>query len=108
MKSYIRNARISPRKMQVIAAIVRNMDAKQALDTLRFMPQKGALILYKGLHSAVANAEHNDMQDKNNLTIESLVVGKGIVYKRFNPVSRGRAHPIKKRTSNVSITLSVK
>lgn len=108
MKSYIRNARISPRKMQVIAAIVRNMDAKQALDTLRFMPQKGALILYKGLYSAVANAEHNDMQDKNNLTIESLVVGKGIVYKRFNPVSRGRAHPIKKRTSNVSITLSVK
>jgi large subunit ribosomal protein L22 len=48
------------------------------------------------------------MQERTNLVIESLVVSKGVVYKRFNPVSRGRAHPIKKRTSNVSISLSVK
>lgn len=84
------------------------MTAKDALDTLRFMPKKGADIMYKVVASAVANATHNDNQSPEELTIASVSVSQGIVYKRINPVSRGRAHRILKRTSHVDLTLSVK
>lgn len=108
MKAIARNIRISPRKLNVIAAIIRNMDIKKALDTLRFMSNKGAVILYDVLHSAVNNATHNDMQELANLTLKSVSITKGIVYKRGNPISRGRTHPILKRTSNVLLELGVK
>ncbi len=62
MKASVRNIRISPKKLNVIAYIVRNMTAKEALDTLRFMPKKGATIIYDVIKSAVHNAEHNDNQ----------------------------------------------
>lgn len=108
MKAIARNIRISPRKLNVIATIVRGMDAKQALDTLRFMPNKGASILYEVVKSAVSNATHNDMQELANLALKSVSITKGIVYKRGNPISRGRSHPILKRTSNVLLELKVK
>ena len=94
MKAIVSNVRISPKKLNVIAYIVREMDAKQALDTLRFMPKKGADILYKVIASAVANATHNDGQELENLRIGSVVVTQGVVYRRHNPISRGRAHRI--------------
>ena len=108
MKSSVRNVRISPKKLNVIAFIIRNMTAKEALDTLKFMPKKGADIMYKVVASAVANATHNDSQNAEELTIGSVSVSQGIVYHRINPVSRGRAHRILKRTSHVDLTLSVK
>ncbi len=108
MKSSVRNVRISPKKLNVIAFIIRNMTAKEALDTLKFMPKKGADIMYKVVASAVANATHNDSQSSEGLTIASVSVSQGIVYHRINPVSRGRAHRILKRTSHVDLTLSVK
>ncbi len=64
------------------------MNAKEALDTLKFMPKKGADIMYKVVASAVANAEHNDSQSLAELTITSVSVSQGLVYKRINPVSR--------------------
>ena len=64
--------------------------------------------MYKILGSAVANATHNDMQELVNLVIASVSVTKGIVYKRGNPISRGRSHPILKRTSHVLLELRVK
>lgn len=108
MKAIARNIRISPRKLNILAVIVRGMDAKQALDTLRFMPNKGAGILYEVIKSAVSNATHNDMQELANLALKSVSITKGIVYKRGNPISRGRSHPILKRTSNVLLELKVK
>jgi len=108
MKAIARNIRISPRKINVIATIVRGMDAKKALDTLRFMPNKGAALLYEVVKSAVSNATHNDMQELANLSLSIVNVTKGIVYKRGNPISRGRSHPILKRTSNVIVELKVK
>lgn len=107
MKSSVRNVRISPKKLNVIAFIIRGMSAQQALDTLRFMPKKGATIVYKVLKSAVENAVHNDNQDIKDLKISSVVVTQWMMYKRINPVSRGRAHRILKRTSHVDISLSV-
>ena len=106
MKASVRNIRISPKKLNVIAYIVRGMNAKDALDTLRFMPKKGAGIIHDVLKSAVANAEHNDSQNLADLKIASISVTGGLVMKRINPVSRGRAHRILKRSSNVDLTLS--
>jgi large subunit ribosomal protein L22 len=60
------------------------------------------------LKSAVSNAENNDNQKVDTLYISTLVINKGIVYKRWNPVSRGRMHPILKRTSNIKLELQVK
>ena len=107
MKASVRNIRISPKKLNVIAYIVRNMRAQEALNTLRFMPKKWATIVYDVLKSAVQNAEHNDSQKLEELKIASISVTQGLVMKRINPISRGRAHRILKRTSHVDITLSV-
>ena len=74
MKASVRNVRISPKKLNVIAYIIRDMNAKEALDTLQFMPKKGADIIYKVLASAVANATHNDTQNLADLTITSVYV----------------------------------
>jgi large subunit ribosomal protein L22 len=88
MKSIVRGVRISPKKLSVIASIVRGMDAKHALDLLRFMPKKGSRILFKALESAVANAKNNDQQSVENLLISVCNVTQGTVYKRINPISR--------------------
>lgn len=106
MKAIATNIRISPKKLAVVASIVRGESAKRALDLLRFMPKKGAKILYKVVASAVANASHNDMQSLETLAIRELVVTKGIVYKRGQAISRGRSHPILKRTTNIRVELS--
>ena len=107
MKSSVRNVRISPKKLNVIAYIIRGKSALEALDMLRFMPKKGAIIVHKALKSALHNATHNDSQKAEDLKVASVIVTQGLMYKRINPVSRGRAHRIRKRTSNVDITLSV-
>ena len=107
MKAYAKNVRISPKKLRVVAEVIRGMKAEEALKFLKFAPRKGADILYKILHSAVANAENNDNQKRAELKLDTLIVTKGIVYKRGRPVSRGRMHPILKRTSNVHLELQV-
>jgi large subunit ribosomal protein L22 len=78
MKASVRNIRISPKKLNVIAYIVRNMTAKDALDTLRFMPKKGANIIYDVIKSAVHNATHNDSQKTEDLKIASISVLKDL------------------------------
>jgi len=108
MKAYGKNIRISPKKLRVVAEIVRNKDAVWALNFLKFAPKKWADILYKVLHSAVSNATHNDAQKLEDLSIGTLNIQKGIVYKRGQPISRGRTHPILKRTSNITLELQVK
>ncbi|MCH8518563.1 50S ribosomal protein L22 [Candidatus Gracilibacteria bacterium] len=108
MKAYGKNIRISPKKLRVTAEVVRGMPTGQALKFLKFAPTKGAAILYKVVNSAVSNAEHNDNQSQDDLYIDTLVITKGIVYKRGRPVSRGRMHPILKRTSNIRLELQVK
>jgi len=108
MKAYGKNIRISPKKLRVVAEVIRGQKTSEALQFLKFAPKKWADILYKILHSAVSNAENNNKQDADSLYIEKLVIHKGIVYKRGNPVSRGRMHPILKRTSNIVLELQVK
>lgn len=108
MKANANNIRISPKKLAVVAEVVRGMKAEDALKFLKFAPKKGANLLYKVVLSAVSNAQHNDNQNVADLYLGTLIVTKGIVYKRGRPVSRGRMHPILKRTSNIRLELQVK
>lgn len=108
MKAYWKNIRISPKKLRVVAEVIKNKKATWALNFLKFAPKKWADILYKVLHSAVSNAVNNNSQNADNLYIDELVITKGIVYKRWQPISRWRMHPILKRTSNIKLELQVK
>lgn len=108
MKAYGKNIRISPKKLRVVAEVVRGQNVEEALAFLKYAPKKGADLLYKILFSAVSNAENNDSQKAEDLYIDTLIIQKGIVYKRWNAVSRGRMHAILKRTSNIKLELQVK
>jgi large subunit ribosomal protein L22 len=108
MKANGKNIRISPKKLRVIAEVIRGQKIEEALAFLKFAPKKGADLLYKIVYAAVKNAENNDNQKADDLYIDTLIISKGIVYKRSNPVSRGRAHRILKRTSNIKLELQVK
>ena len=108
MRAYWKNIRISPKKLRVVAEVIRGQSADEALSFLKFAPKKWADILYKVLHSAVSNATHNDKQERSTLYVSNLLIHKWVVYKRGQAVSRGRMHPILKRTSNIALELSVK
>ncbi len=108
MKAYLKNTRISPKKLRVVAEVIRGKDLNWSLNFLKFAPKKWADILYKVVKSAASNAVNNDWQDMDNLYIDTLIITKGIVYKRGQAISRGRSHPILKRTSNVRLELQVK
>jgi len=105
MKAVLKQIRISPKKANLIAALIRKKPAQDALDILKFTRKKAAPILYKLLASAVANAENNFKQKKDSLYVKEVLVTEGPTYKRAVPISRGRRHPILKRTSHISITV---
>jgi len=108
MKAILRQIRVSPKKMNLVAQLIRKMKTTEAVDLLKFTPKKSAPILRKLLESAVANAENNFKQNKDNLYIKEIIVNEGPTYKRRNMISKGRMHPILKRTSHVILTLESK
>ena len=108
MKAHLRSFRASPKKVNVVAGLIRGHSADQALTKLKFYPKKAAAALYKTLHSAVANAENNGDKKRENLIIDSVVVNKGPVWRRAVPSTRGRSLPIRKPTVHISIHLSEK
>ncbi len=107
MKAIAKHLRISSKKANLVAGLVRKKNAVEALDILKFTPKKGAQLLYKVLHSAMANAEKNFKQDKNALIVQEIVVTEGRTLKRSVPVSRGRVHPRKKRTAHITVTVGL-
>ena len=76
MKAYAKNIRISPKKINVVATIVRNMPAKKAQDVLKYMPNKSSGLLLKAINSAVANATNNDNQKLEDLVVSTVVITK--------------------------------
>ncbi|HEY8965083.1 MAG TPA: 50S ribosomal protein L22, partial [Candidatus Methylacidiphilales bacterium] len=74
-------------------------------ERLEFYPKKAARIVFKTLHSAIANAENNNNLDRAGLIVKEAIVGEGPTFKRFQPKARGSAGPIRKRTSHVRIVL---
>jgi len=105
MKAHLRQYRVSPKKANVVAGLIRNKSAVEALEILKFTPKKSAQVLYKVLHSAVANAENNDSENRDNLWIKSVIINKGPVWKRYLPSTRGRALPLRKPTSHITVEL---
>ena len=87
--------------------MIRGKKASDALTQLKFTPKKAAQILYKTLSSAIANAENNLQQEKDKLVIKSIIVNKGVTYKRGLAVSRGRYHHIDKRNTNLTIEIGL-
>ena len=108
MKAHLRRTRISPKKANVVAGLIRGKSAQEALDILKFTPKKAAQLLYKTLKSAVANAENNDNAKPESLKVKTVLVNKGPFYKRYLPSARGRALPLNKPTSNITIELESK
>ena len=104
----LRNYRISPRKVRLVADMIRGKSVEDARNILQAVVKKAGDPIGGLLDSAVANASHNHKIDKSILFVKEIRVDKGYVLKRHMPVSRGSAHPIKKRTSHVSIVLAPK
>lgn len=102
----LQNYRISPRKVRVVADMIRGKKVTVARVILENASKKATNPLAALLDSAVANASHNFKIDKDNLIVSEIRVDQGYVLKRSIPMSRGSAFPIKKRTSHVSITLA--
>ncbi len=107
MKAILRNAQISPKKIALVAGLVRGVMVKEALDQLKFTPKKGAAILYKVIQSAAANAETNFKQDRKKLYVKEIIVTKAPTLKRSQPVSRGRSYAILKRNAHITVTVDV-
>jgi large subunit ribosomal protein L22 len=107
-KAIQRYVRITPRKCNQILGLIRGSNVEQAQITLQFTPKNGARIINKVLKSAVANALHEGKVRMEDLYVKEAVVGAGPTMKRWLPRAQGRATPILKRTSHVSVTVATK
>ena len=106
VKAIYRNLRSSPRKVNLLLKNIRGKKADIAIRDLSFARQRIASEIKKTVQSAIANAENNNQYDIDNLYIKEAYVGKSIVLKRFRARAKGRASPILKPYSNVTIILS--
>lgn len=107
-KAIQRYVRITPRKCNQVLDMIRGNSVEQAQTMLQFTPKLGARIIQKVLKSAVANALHEGKVRVEDLYVKEAVVGAGPTMKRWLPRAQGRATPILKRTSHVSVTVATK
>lgn len=96
---------ISPRKVGVVAALVRGRTVADAIVILSHTPRRASTAVEKAIKSAVANAEHNHGYKPQTLTITEISVTAGPRLKRFMPVARGMAHPYQKKTSHIRVVV---
>ncbi len=101
----LRYVRSSPRKMRLVADMIRGKKALRALDILALTNKQPAKHLLKLVRSAVANAEHNHKYTVDSLRVKSITVDGGPVLKRFMPKAHGRATPVRERTAHVNVVL---
>ncbi|QDH13154.1 50S ribosomal protein L22 [Formicincola oecophyllae] len=102
-----RNIRISPRKLNLVAGMIRNQPVDKALGALTFSRRRIAQLVKKTLESAIANAENNHNLDVDTLIVRNAEVGKAIVMKRFHARARGRSARIEKFFSHLKIVVAV-
>ena len=100
-----KNARISAQKARLVADLIRGKDVAQALNILTFSPKKGAELIKKVLESAIANAEHNNGADIDELKVVTIFVDKGPSLKRFQARAKGRGNRIEKQTCHIHVTV---
>ena len=102
----LRYTRMTPQKVRLVADQIRGKSVVQALDILVFSKKKSAAVIKKVLESAVANAEHNDGSDIDELKVVEIFVNSGPALKRLRPRARGRADRILKHTSHITVTVA--
>lgn len=105
VQAIAKGIRISPRKVSVVASLVRGRSVEDALVILSHAPRRAAVPVAKVIKSAQANADHNHNYRPDSLHIVEISVTPGVRYKRFRPVSRGMAHPFQKRTSHIKVVV---
>lgn len=105
IKATTNQVRISPRKVRLVADSVRDLSLDDALAALKVIKKRGAQTLEKTLQSAIANAVNNAKVDRSILKIDQIIVNEGPALKRYHASTRGRIHPYKKRSSNVTVIL---
>jgi|TARA_B110000211_G_scaffold210153_1_gene248057 large subunit ribosomal protein L22 len=108
VKAVNKNVRSSPRKIALVLDYIRGKKADIALRDLNFTRKKIAIDVSKTVKSAIANAENNHQYDIDNLFVKEAYVGKSLVMKRFRPRAKGRASPIHKPFSRITIILEEK
>jgi|TARA_B100001123_G_scaffold432249_1_gene555005 large subunit ribosomal protein L22 len=106
VRAIAKYVRVSPQKCRLVADQVRRLPVGQALELLQFSPKKAAVPIRKTLESAIANAEHNQGLDIDELRVDTITIDEGPVMKRWRPRAKGRATPIIKRTSHITVSVS--
>ena len=104
-KASVRGVRLSVDKGRLVADMIRGKKVDQALNILTFTPKKAAVIIKKAVESAVANAEHNDGADIDELKVKTIYVEQGATLKRFSARAKGRGNRISKGTCHVYVTV---
>ena len=104
-RAILRGVRLSAQKGRLVADQIRGLPVDRALNVLSFSPKKGARIIKKVLESAIANAEHNDGADIDELKVKAIYVEQGATLKRFSARAKGRGNRISKPTAHIYITV---
>ena len=104
----LKGARMSAQKARLVADQVRGKSVEAALEILQFSTKKGADIVKKVLESAIANAEHNDGADVDELKVSTIFVDEGMTMKRIKPRAKGRADRILKRSCHITVKVAEK
>jgi len=104
-QAIVRGVRLSVDKGRLVADLIRGKKVDQARDILKFTPKKAAGIVLKALDSAIANAEHNDGADIDELKVKSIFVEQGATLKRFSARAKGRGNRISKPTCHIYVTV---
>ena len=107
-KVVLKNIRVSPQKLNLVAQMIRKETASKAISILQFSKRRISLVVEKALRSAIANAENNHSLDIDKLIVKEAYVGKSLVMKRFRPRAKGRASSIKKPFSRITVVLEEK
>src|SRR5919206_4614096 len=102
-KAILRGVRLSAQKGRLVADQIRGLPVDQALNILAFSPKKGAVIIKKALESAIANAEHNDGADIDELKVKTIYVEQAATLKRFSARAKGRGNRISKPTCHIFV-----
>ena len=105
-RAVVRHVRMSAYKARVVLDLIRDKDVQTADEILKFSERDAAIVIRKALHSAVANAEHNDDQIADDLYVSACFADEGKTLRRFRPRARGRAGRIRKRTCHITIIVS--
>src|SRR4249920_3249912 len=102
-KAILKGVRLSDQKGRLVADLIRGKKVDAALNILQFSPKKGATIIKKVLESAIANAEHNDGADIDELKVVQILVERGMVLKRFQARAKGRGFKIMKPSCHIFV-----